>query len=256
MRLQSETKVIVKDKVIGGALPLVCLPLVAKDRVELLEQAEASKPNAPDLLEWRIDAYGAVKKPDACLGALEALHASLASTPLILTCRIHAEGGFRELTHDVRQELFTACIGSGRLDLVDIEMCSPPSFVEGVKSDARKNRTGLILSYHNFTETPDEAFIHDKILQAQEMGGDIAKVAVMPKDYKDVLTLLGATLKARTGAVKIPIVTMSMGAEGVLTRIAGGLYGSDITFAAGRCASAPGQIPIGELRRAMSVLYR
>ena len=67
--------------------------------------------------------------------------------------------------------------------------------------------------------------------------------------------LLSATLKARTEALEIPIVTMSMGAEGVVTRLAGGLFGNDITFAIGKNASAPGQIPIGELRRAMAVLY-
>ena len=90
---------------------------------------------------------------------------------------------------------------------------------------------------------------------SQDLGADIAKIAVMPKDYADVLTLLGATLKARTGAVKVPIVTMSMGPEGEVTRVAGGLFGSDLTFAVGKEASAPGQIPITDLRQAMSVLY-
>ena len=83
------------------------------------------------------------------------------------------------------------------------------------------------------------------------MGADIAKVAVMPKNYKDVLVLLNATLKARTEHLEIPIITMSMGPEGGVTRLAGGLFGSDLTFAIGKEASAPGQIPIGELRQAM-----
>ena len=87
------------------------------------------------------------------------------------------------------------------------------------------------------------------------MGADIAKVAVMPKNYKDVLILLNATLKARTEHLEIPIITMSMGPEGGVTRLAGGLFGSDLTFAIGKEASAPGQIPIGDLRQAMSVLY-
>jgi 3-dehydroquinate dehydratase-1 len=48
---------------------------------------------------------------------------------------------------------------------------------------------------------------------------------------------------------------MSMGPEGAVSRLAGGLFGSDITFAIGLQASAPGQIPIKELRLAMDVLY-
>ena len=87
------------------------------------------------------------------------------------------------------------------------------------------------------------------------MGAHIAKAAVMPNSQRDVLVLLNATLKARTEALQIPIITMSMGKLGIVTRIAGGLFGSDITFAAGKEASSPGQIPIGKLRAAMATLY-
>ena len=76
----------------------------------------------------------------------------------------------------------------------------------------------------------------------------------MPKGYRDVLTLLSATLKAREN-LDVPLVTMAMGAEGGVTRLAGGLFGADITFAIGKTSSAPGQIPIGGLRQAMAVLY-
>jgi 3-dehydroquinate dehydratase-1 len=179
----------------------------------------------------------------------------MGSVPLIFTCRIHAEGGFKKISQEARLKLITASIGSDGVDIVDIEMCNEPSFIETVKKTAKTNNTKLILSYHNFTDTPDENFIHDKLVQAQAMGADIAKVAVMPMDYADVLTLLRATLKARSGAVKVPIVTMSMGPEGRVTRLAGGLFGADITFAIGKTSSAPGQIPIGDLRQVMAVLY-
>ncbi len=46
-----------------------------------------------------------------------------------------------------------------------------------------------------------------------------------------------------------------MGPQGRLSRLAGGLFGSDITFASGRTPSAPGQIPIEHLRHAMAALY-
>ena len=121
--------------------------------------------------------------------------------------------------------------------------------------ELHRHKPRMLGHFHNFDQTPDEAIIFDKLVQAQDMGADIAKVAVMPKDYKDVLVLLSATLKARTERLKIPIITMSMGPEGGVTRLAGGLFGSDITFATGKDASAPGQIPIGALRQAMAVLY-
>jgi 3-dehydroquinate dehydratase I len=56
--------------------------------------------------------------------------------------------------------------------------------------------------------------------------------------------------------VQVPIVTISMGEEGAISRLAGGLFGSDITFAIGLQASAPGQIPIKDLQMGMSLLYK
>jgi 3-dehydroquinate dehydratase-1 len=256
VRILSEKKVTVNNCVFGGPIPLICLPLVAKDKSELLRQAAELTPLAPDLLEWRIDGYDKVEDIGDCLEALRALKAAMGSLPLIFTCRIHAEGGFKKLTQEVRLELITAAIEKGRVEIVDVEMGNESAFIEEIKKTARRHDAKLIFSYHNFNETPDASFIHDKLVAAQEMGADIAKLAVMAKDAADVLTLLSATLKARTEAVKVPIVTMSMGPEGGVTRLAGGLFGSDLTFAIGQEASAPGQIPIADLRQAMSVLYR
>lgn len=255
MRLQSEHKVTVRDKVIGGPDPLVCLPLVAKQKTDLLDQAAELKKLDPDLFEWRIDAYDQVEDVAACIDGLKALRAVIQNIPLIFTCRINLEGGFKPIPQEARLKLIEAAVGAGDLDIVDIEMCNEPEFVESVKRATKAHGAKLILSYHNFDRTPEETFIHDKLVQAQEMGADISKVAVMPGDYEDVLRLLGATLKARTHTVKVPIVTMSMAVEGVVTRLAGGLFGSDITFAIGKESSAPGQIPIGDLRQAMKVLY-
>ena len=105
MRLQSEKKVTVKNKVLGGPIPLICLPLVAKDRSALLQQtAELTQLN-PDFLEWRIDGYDQVTDIDACLEALQTLKTAMGSIPLIFTCRIHVEGGIKEISQETRLQL-------------------------------------------------------------------------------------------------------------------------------------------------------
>ena len=233
---------------------MTCLPLVATDKASLIEQAEQVLPFQPDALEWRVDKFEAARDPEAVTRALSALRETIGNIPLIFTCRIIDEGGFQEISPGDRLRVNQAAIASELVDLVDIELSNGEAMIGEVRQACLKSRAGLILSYHDFDKTPDENFITDRLCAAQTLGGDVAKVAVMPKNYRDVLTLLGATYTARTELLDIPIITMAMGAEGAITRIAGGLFGSDLTFAIGKASSAPGQIPITELRKAWSAL--
>ena len=83
----------------------------------------------------------------------------------------------------------------------------------------------------------------------------MAKIALMPQKEEDVLSLLSSTLAFRRDFPDAPLITMSMGELGMHSRLVGGLYGSDLTFAVGSAASAPGQIPVARLRGAFELLY-
>ena len=257
MRLQCRRPVKVRGKIIGGAAPLVCLPLVAKDSDDLLRQNRELMPLDPDLLEWRIDGFNAVADVDHSLATLARLRSAMGDNiPLIFTCRTDLEGGMGHVSRETRLNLVMSAMATGMVDIVDVELCNDGAFIETVRSAATKNGVNVILSSHDFEKTPGEAVILERLGRAQALGADIAKIAAMPKNYQDVLLLLNATLRARTDLLEIPMVTISMGEEGLLSRLAGGLFGSDITFAMGKAESAPGQIPIRTLRQAMSVLYR
>lgn len=241
--------------VIGGPRPLICLPLVGKTAAEVLQEAKELAALQPALLEWRIDAFEMVENRGECLSLLKNVRNTIGEIPLIFTCRIDLEGGLRGIPRETRLELFTTAMETGDVDIVDIELCNDRAFLDIARGSATKNGVKLIFSYHNFKETPSKPFIYSKLVEAQKAGADISKLAVMPKDYGDVLTLLSATHKARNEVVDIPMVTMSMGPEGAVSRLAGGLFGSDITFAIGMQASAPGQIPIQDLTTGMALLY-
>lgn len=75
----------------------------------------------------------------------------------------------------------------------------------------------------------------------------------MPTNERDVLELLAATSRARE-ALDIPLISMSMGGVGSLSRIMGWVYGSAATFAVGKSSSAPGQVAIEDLRTALSIV--
>jgi len=255
MRQQSKVQITIRGLVLGGPMPAVCLPLVGDSREKVVEEAKALITFEPDLLEWRIDGYEQVESIPDSLALLREVRSIIGEIPLIFTCRIDEEGGMRVISRQDRLDLVCAAMETGDVDILDVELCNDRGFIAAVKEQSVKSGVKLILSHHNFTETPSEAFIYHKLAAAQEAGADIAKLAAMPQSEDDVLTLLGATLRARKEVVDGPIVTMSMGTTGVLSRLAGGLYGSDITFAVGMAASAPGQIPIGELKQGMALLY-
>jgi len=254
MRKQSSRQVIIRDTVIGAEKVLICLPLSAGKKSELLARAGEIKKFGPDLIEWRVDCFEHSEERSKCLQTLKELRNEIGSTPLIFTCRSGLEGGQSTMSEAERLDLLSGASMSGDVDITDIEISSGAEFIAAVKKAGEQNRCKLILSYHNFDRTPDEEFIVDKLVQAEKMGGDIAKVAVMPQTNGDVLTLLSATSRARAGLVKIPMITISMGAAGAISRLGGGVFGSDITFATGVDSTAPGQLPIGDVRKVLDIL--
>ena len=89
----------------------------------------------------------------------------------------------------------------------------------------------------------------------QGLGVDIPKIAVMPKDKQDVLTLLSATEEMSRLYADRPIITMSMAGDGVISRICGEAFGSALTFGAAGQLSAPGQLGVKELRQVLEILH-
>lgn len=90
----------------------------------------------------------------------------------------------------------------------------------------------------------------------KELGADIAKIAVMPRSARDVLTLLSATEKMKHQENPIPIITVSMSAEGLISRISGEIFGSAVTFASAGRSSAPGQISADQADRLLLTIHR
>ena len=80
----------------------------------------------------------------------------------------------------------------------------------------------------------------------EQLGADICKIAVMPHSAGDVLILLSAT-EERFRVSCVPLITMSMGRLGAVSRVCGELVGSCLTFGTLEQASAPGQLPADKL---------
>lgn len=254
MRPQSTVGITIKNRLIGGPLPLICLPLMASDQAALLEQAQAIASLGPDLVEWRVDAINTLSSEASVKETLSALYARTRTWPLLFTCRAPQEGGMQTMAPEARLSLYHMAIASGQVDLIDVELSSGTDMIRELRDMCRSAGVKLVLSYHNFNGTPDSDALLKTLQDAEQSGADIAKIAVMPNNGQDVLTLFNVTWAARRSHLKIPLIAIAMGDAGMITRIAGGLFGSDITFASGAAATAPGQLPIEDLRQAWSVL--
>jgi 3-dehydroquinate dehydratase-1 len=240
----------------GGKLPLVCTPLVGRTPAQLLAELALVLPKQPDVLEWRVDFFESIRDTAKVISTLNAIKSAANGTPLLFTRRAVIEGGEPiALTEPEVMALYAAVCQSQLIDLIDYELAHGPELVAQVREAAKANGVALVLSYHNFSFTPSADAIREKLLLAEQLGADVAKVAVMPRELEDVLTLLSATLAAHQQS-SIPLISMSMGPHGALTRLFGWVFGSALTFAVGASSSAPGQVPIEDLNAVMQVLHR
>jgi 3-dehydroquinate dehydratase-1 len=238
----------------GPGRALICTPLVGRTIAALKAELAAILPKAPDLIEWRVDFFGAIADQRQVLAAAAELRALSGSIPIVFTRRAVHEGGEPiPVDEETVVELYGALCASGDIDLVDYELSQAEGHRRRVRAVSQAHGVAMIVSCHDFSTTPGAAEMLHTLLRAEREGADIAKLAVMPRSPSDVLRLLDASLQA-SAALRIPLITMSMGGIGALSRVCGWQYGSSVTFAVGQRVSAPGQIPIETLRGAMAAL--
>lgn len=105
----------------------------------------------------------------------------------------------------------------------------------------------LILSAHFFEGTPSFPSLKNRTQLMQNRGADIVKIAAMPHDEKDVLTIF--RLSENFKRKEIAYIAISMGDIGKISRIVTPLWGGEMMFASlsAENASASGQMTIAEL---------
>ena len=239
-----------------GKFPIICTPLVGRTRDQLLSEVQVVLAKKPDLLEWRVDFFEGIADTAAVIALAARIKQAAGEIPLLFTRRSIREGGEKiALSEDDVVALYAAVCESRNIDLIDFEMSNDATHIAKLRAASKANDIKLILSFHNFSFTPGLETLDQRFLQAEQLGADIAKVSVMPRNLEDVLTLLSATLSA-SQKLRIPLISMSMGPYGSLTRLFGWTFGSALTFAVGANSSAPGQVPIEDLNTVLAILQK
>ena len=244
----------VKNLEIGVELPKICVPIVDKTEEEILETARKIVVTEADLVEWRADWFESVFDFEKILEVLGKLREILGEYPILFTCRTSKEGGEISLTEKQYKSLNQYAVESGYVDLIDVEIFGYSDAAKEIIEFSHENGVKVVGSYHDFCATPSKEEIIRRLVFMQEAKADISKIAVMPQNKQDVLTLLSATEEMVREHNSTPVITMSMGPQGVISRIAGKVFGSAITFGTVGKTSAPGQLDVEALRTVMEML--
>ena len=248
--------VTVKNLVIGEGAPKIIVSLMGKDIATVKSEALAYREADFDILEWRVDHFTDVSSIEAVLEAARTIRDVMTDKPLLFTFRSAKEGGEQALSVEHYIALNRAAVDSSLVDMIDLELFTGDELVKATVEHAHAKNVFVIMSNHDFHKTPAAEEIVQRLRKMQELGADIPKIALMPQNKTDVLTLLSATLEMQERYADRPIITMSMAKTGVISRLSGEVFGSAATFGAVKKASAPGQISVTDLRTVLTILHQ
>ena len=245
----------IRGLTIGTGTPKVIVPIVGKTQHEILADATQIIAIAPDLIEWRADFYDDVLSEEGLKDTLGKLRSILQNIPLLFTLRTSSEGGKIQISDEEYSNLLKFVTNTGDADIIDVELFRYEGKITELV-DAIHDRGGfVIMSNHDFHATPERTEIVSRLRKMQDVGGDLLKIAVMPQSTDDVIVLMDATNEMATNYAQKPLVTMSMGGLGVISRLTGEVFGSSMTFGSAGKSSAPGQIPVSELRLCLKTIH-
>ena len=245
----------VREMMLGAGKPKICIPITGKNETALREEVSVVKTSCCDIVEWRVDHFEEIDDIEKVKDMLRELKLLLGRIPILFTCRTKKEGGEKEISAEDYMDLYRAVISTGNTDLVDVEMTMGEEVCHELIECAHGNHIYAVMSSHDFEKTPDKETLISRFRAMQEQGADVPKIAVMPHNAADVLTLLSATQEFTEKYADRPVISMSMGWLGSISRISGEFFGSALTFGAAKHVSAPGQLSVNDVNYILKVLH-
>lgn len=240
---------------IGEGCPKVILPIVERAEAAILEKAAQFSTLQADCVEWRVDHFDDARTPGAVARCLAKLRVILKDKLLLVTFRTQAEGGQVALSPAEYRQFLELVLDTDCADLLDIEFFTAGADLPLLVEQAHTAEVPVVCSSHDFHKTPPRAELVHRMVAIQQAGADLPKVAVMPQSRTDVLELLAATAEMAEHHPETPVITMSMGALGAVSRLAGETFGSAMTFANPGQASAPGQVSLDIVNEVLDALH-
>lgn len=220
------------DDLAIGEIPRVVGTLSTYEMLDRIARGEQAVDC--DVLEVRLDKIGteAPRWPELCEAAGH-------SAPVLLTIRDASEGGGWKSSEEERMALYERALP--HVAAVDIEVRSASaSDLVGAATDAKK---ACVLSYHDFSRTPQTAALEAILAEMAGKGLVVGKVATMVNDPDD-LARLRSLLSAD---VDLPRCILPMGPMAAEDRVPFAAEGSCLTYGYLDESAAPGQLAVADL---------
>lgn len=196
-----------------------------------------------DIIEWRADFL----PKEAILQVAPAIFEKFAGRELLFTLRTRAEGGEIDLDSAEYVRIIKDVAQLYQPEYIDFEYFSHKDVFEEML-----DFPNLVLSYHNFQETPENMM--EILSELTSLTPKVVKVSVMAHTEQDVLDLMNFTRGFKTLNPEQEYVTISMGKVGKVSRITSDVTGSSWSFASLDAASAPGQISLSNMVKIREIL--
>jgi len=211
--------------------------------LEEVQALDATRYLDADIIEWRADYL----PKEGILQVSPAIFEKFAGRELVFTLRTRSEGGEIDLSPEEYIHLIKEVAQLYQPDYIDFEYYSYKDVFEEML-----DFPNLVLSYHNFQETPENMM--EILSELTSLNPKLVKVAVMAHTEQDVLDLMNYTRGFKTLNPEQEYVTISMGKVGKVSRITADVTGSSWSFASLDEASAPGQISLANMKKIREIL--
>lgn len=131
------------------------------------------------------------------------------------------------------------------VNYLDIEIESEEKTIKSLNDKAEKFNTKLIVSYHNYKETPPIDDLLNIVKKAKKLGASLVKIATYVNEKEDNFKLI-RLLEKEQGTIII-----GMGNIGKISRIMSVILGSPFTFASmsDKKNTADGQIEYLKMKK-------
>lgn len=220
---------------------MICIS-IAESSFQIIEKRlNVFVPHA-DMVEIRLDALSQSASP-----ALISSMISHTRLPIIFTCRRQDEGGAFPGDEAQRLECLWHAVDAGAA-FIDVELRSDEIMRDRLIQHAESSGCKVIISWHDFHETPSDTELRAVLEQQKQAGAHIAKVVTMAREQSDILRLFSIYYAA--AELAMPLIAFCMGKAGKISRVACLAMGSYLSFASPDTGleTAPGQIPLKQFR--------